>query len=31
MVRVDPDRVVPLMDEAASRRYLDENRGAGQR
>jgi len=25
MVRVDPDKVVPLMDEAASRRYLDDN------
>lgn len=25
MVRVDPDKVVPLMDERASRRYLDEN------
>jgi len=24
MVRVDPDKVVPLMDEGASRRYLDE-------
>lgn len=23
MVRVDPDKVVPLMDEAASRRYID--------
>lgn len=26
MVRVDPDKVVPLMDEAASRRYLEQNR-----
>jgi mannose-6-phosphate isomerase-like protein (cupin superfamily) len=25
MVRVDPDKVVPLMDEAASRTYLEEN------
>jgi mannose-6-phosphate isomerase-like protein (cupin superfamily) len=24
MVRFDPDKVVPLMDEAASRRYLDD-------
>jgi hypothetical protein len=24
MVRVDPDKVVPLMDATASRRYLDE-------
>ncbi|HEY7671458.1 MAG TPA: hypothetical protein VIC71_04510 [Gammaproteobacteria bacterium] len=26
MVRIDPDKVVPLMDEAASRRYLEETR-----
>ena len=26
MVRVDPGKVVPLMDEAASRAYLEENR-----
>ena len=26
MVRIDPDKVVPLMDEAASRKYLEENR-----
>ena len=26
MVRIDPDKVVPLMDEAASRRYLAETR-----
>ena len=26
MVRVDPDKVVPLMDDAASRAYLDEAR-----
>ena len=26
MVRIDPDKVVPLMDEAASRRYLEESR-----
>jgi mannose-6-phosphate isomerase-like protein (cupin superfamily) len=26
MVRIDPDKVVPLMDEAASRRYLEEAR-----
>lgn len=26
MIRVDPDRVVPLMDGADARRYLDENR-----
>ena len=26
MVRVDPDKIVPSMDEAASRKYLDENR-----
>lgn len=26
MIRVDPDKVVPLMDEADARRYLDENR-----
>jgi mannose-6-phosphate isomerase-like protein (cupin superfamily) len=26
MVRVDPDKVVPLMDEAASRKYLEQNR-----
>jgi hypothetical protein len=26
MVRVDPDKVVPLMDEAASRVYLEQNR-----
>ena len=26
MVRIDPDKVVPLMDEAASRRYLAEAR-----
>ncbi|HLF12284.1 MAG TPA: AraC family ligand binding domain-containing protein [Gammaproteobacteria bacterium] len=25
MIRIDPDKVVPLMDEAASRAYLDEN------
>jgi quercetin dioxygenase-like cupin family protein len=25
MVRVDPDKVVPLMNEADSRRYLDES------
>jgi mannose-6-phosphate isomerase-like protein (cupin superfamily) len=31
MVRVDPDKVVPLMDEGASRRYLDENRGTDAR
>jgi len=24
MIRVDPDKVVPLMDEAASRTYLEE-------
>jgi hypothetical protein len=24
MVRVDPDKVVPLMDATASRRYLDQ-------
>ena len=26
MVRVDPDKVVPLMDAAASRKYLEQNR-----
>jgi mannose-6-phosphate isomerase-like protein (cupin superfamily) len=26
MVRIDPDKVVPLMDEAASQRYLEEAR-----
>jgi len=26
MVRIDPDKIVPLMDEAASRKYLEENR-----
>ena len=26
MVRIDPDKVVPLMDEAASRAYLEQNR-----
>jgi mannose-6-phosphate isomerase-like protein (cupin superfamily) len=26
MIRIDPDKVVPLMDEAASRAYLQENR-----
>ncbi len=26
MVRVDPDKVVPLMDEAVSRAYLEQNR-----
>ncbi|HSH76405.1 MAG TPA: hypothetical protein VLA09_12025 [Longimicrobiales bacterium] len=26
MVRIDPDKVVPLMDENDARRYLDENR-----
>jgi len=26
MIRVDPDKVVPLMNEAASRAYLEENR-----
>jgi mannose-6-phosphate isomerase-like protein (cupin superfamily) len=26
MVRIDPDKVVPLMDAAASRKYLDENK-----
>jgi mannose-6-phosphate isomerase-like protein (cupin superfamily) len=26
MVRVDPDKVVPLLDEAASRAYLEQNR-----
>ena len=26
MVRIDPDKVVPLMDDAASRKYLEENR-----
>jgi mannose-6-phosphate isomerase-like protein (cupin superfamily) len=26
MIRVDPDKVVPLMDEAASRAYLEANR-----
>jgi hypothetical protein len=26
MVRIDPDKVVPLMDEAASRAYLERNR-----
>jgi quercetin dioxygenase-like cupin family protein len=26
MVRIDPDKVVPLLDEAASRRYLEEAR-----
>jgi mannose-6-phosphate isomerase-like protein (cupin superfamily) len=26
MIRVDPDKVVPLMDEAASRAYLEQNR-----
>src|SRR5213075_720994 len=26
MVRVDPDKVVPLMDAEASRKYLEQNR-----
>jgi hypothetical protein len=26
MIRIDPDKVVPLMDAAASRTYLDANR-----
>jgi quercetin dioxygenase-like cupin family protein len=26
MVRIDPDKVVPLLDEVASRRYLEEAR-----
>jgi mannose-6-phosphate isomerase-like protein (cupin superfamily) len=26
MVRIDPDKIVPLMDAGASRRYLDENK-----
>ena len=26
MVRIDPDKVVPLLDEAGSRAYLEENR-----
>ena len=26
MIRIDPDKVVPLMDEAASRAYLQQNR-----
>ncbi len=26
MVRIDPDKVVPLMDEAAARAYLAERR-----
>jgi mannose-6-phosphate isomerase-like protein (cupin superfamily) len=26
MVRIDPDKVVPLLDEAASRRYIEESR-----
>jgi len=26
MIRIDPDKVVPLMDEAASRAYLEQNR-----
>jgi hypothetical protein len=26
MVRIDPDKVVPLMDAAASRKYLDQSR-----
>ena len=26
MVRIDPDKVVPLLDEAASQQYLDETR-----
>jgi mannose-6-phosphate isomerase-like protein (cupin superfamily) len=26
MVRIDPDKIVPLMDGAASRKYLDENK-----
>jgi mannose-6-phosphate isomerase-like protein (cupin superfamily) len=26
MIRIDPDKVVPLMDEAASRTYLEESR-----
>jgi mannose-6-phosphate isomerase-like protein (cupin superfamily) len=26
MIRIDPDKVVPLMDEAASRTYLEEDR-----
>jgi quercetin dioxygenase-like cupin family protein len=26
MVRIDPDKVVPLMDESASRRYLENAR-----
>jgi hypothetical protein len=25
MVRIDPDKVVPLMDEADSREYLQDN------
>jgi mannose-6-phosphate isomerase-like protein (cupin superfamily) len=28
MVRIDPDKVVPLLDEAGSRAYLDANLGA---
>jgi uncharacterized protein YjlB len=27
MIRVDPDKVVPLMNEADSREYLEKNRG----
>jgi mannose-6-phosphate isomerase-like protein (cupin superfamily) len=27
MIRIDPDKVVPLMDEADSREYLEKNRG----
>lgn len=27
MIRIDPDKVVPLMDEADSREYLENNRG----
>jgi mannose-6-phosphate isomerase-like protein (cupin superfamily) len=27
MIRIDPDKVVPLMDEADSREYLERNRG----
>ena len=26
MIRIDPDKIVPLMDEAASRAYLEQNR-----
>ncbi len=27
MIRIDPDKVVPLMDEADSHEYLENNRG----